>query len=411
MGGCMTIREQLPVFPRYRVRGEKTVYETLRDAAEGIGRVTLDQEHKSVRRPGIERDAGYEEKAKGLLNGAFSRSTLFKEIEAIPENEDMKAWYELSPGDDARIDAGYLAEMAVSAVMEAVEQAWDSTKAHVVPHSSGYDSRILAAAIRALTAKNGMDWLGETHFVCWQPEIAYWRRIMDYMDWPKSMQCPVYPERPALDYYREVCRFDELKDLCDVHRIWTGAALAAKALREKGVDVENAQLFSAVFSDETQKWNRVGTPKTLGSFLTRYFFDIPSIWSVYNSDIVLPFLSKPWLSLMMRYRIPCPVDQFKLEMIRILDPNLADVNRFPNYRFVLGPILSTKGYGPYQRLSMDTVREMTSDLNRSWYGKMIAPKCELPGPVLHPYSENGSDYVKAAICEGLVERGVRIVNE
>lgn len=68
-------------------------------------------------------------------------------------------------------------------VTQAVEQAWRPDAFHLVFHSSGWDSRIISAAIKRLMQKNGPDWLGEVLFLCNRWEADRFVQAMQAMGW------------------------------------------------------------------------------------------------------------------------------------------------------------------------------------------------------------------------------------
>lgn len=72
-----------------------------------------------------------------------------------------------------------------------VERAWDPAKFHFVLHSSGLDSRLISAAIRALARKNGPDWLGDVLFVECDGEAGTFKALMEATGW-KPHQYAVY---------------------------------------------------------------------------------------------------------------------------------------------------------------------------------------------------------------------------
>ena len=59
-----------------------------------------------------------------------------------------------------------------------IERKWDTTKTHVVGHSSGYDSRVMSQIIKELGEKHGDDWLGDVIYIETLGEKEGFKRIM-----------------------------------------------------------------------------------------------------------------------------------------------------------------------------------------------------------------------------------------
>jgi len=142
----------------------------------------------------------------GKENGTWTGSP-FKEVRVVPAPVDA---------DTLRIYAlkahGVSADVHKSAVdylhrMETViETHWDTTKAHAVFHSSGYDSRIISSIIARLHKKNGDDWLGDTVFVSNKWESTGFRAIMDILGF--SDRAFVWREDiPRPDYFAPCFNF------------------------------------------------------------------------------------------------------------------------------------------------------------------------------------------------------------
>ena len=77
---------------------------------------------------------------------------------------------------------------------------WDSSKFHLITHSSGMDSRIISYVLAKLRDK-GME-LGELHFRCHEPEGELFKQVMREQGWRKD-QYSVYKENRLSepDYY------------------------------------------------------------------------------------------------------------------------------------------------------------------------------------------------------------------
>jgi len=396
---------QLPIWPCWRVKGTGKTYPNLQEAALSVGALTVNKNHRLIRRSDPEKEPVYRKYGEQIEAGGFTRGTFFNEIEVVLKDvpAGIRSLYGRKPGEK-KIEVGYLAELGVKALEEAVVSQWDSQKIHIMPHSSGYDSRLISAMLMRLAERNGIEWLGEMRFVCWEPEIRYFRKLMDYMGWPEHFVCPVKEKSGPVDYYREILDFDFIgKIYCESERVWAGPALGRKWMKENGLDETRCEGITGLFGDESMKWHRLNWGKV--SYLVAcYLFENPSPWLGSDIPFMAPFVSEPWLDLITRYRMGCGLDDFKLSMIQIIDPELNNLNRFPNFRFVAGPIMQQHRAHPFQMLSENTV-----DTCRKRFVQAGGdPKTLFPDHVFRYYDPANSHYLKMAIFHALEQRGCTI---
>lgn len=86
----------------------------------------------------------------------------------------------------------------LKAVKEYFLLTWDDSP-KLVLHSSGLDSRIISTALAELRDEKGLDWIGDIHFRCHQPEGDVFNEIMSIQKWDKKY-FSVW-EGPEHDYY------------------------------------------------------------------------------------------------------------------------------------------------------------------------------------------------------------------
>jgi hypothetical protein len=68
-------------------------------------------------------------------------------------------------------------------IKQVIFKNWMPDKIHVIGSSSGYDSRLIAKAIKELYQKYGKDWLGETYFIECGGEGIGFKAIMKQLGW------------------------------------------------------------------------------------------------------------------------------------------------------------------------------------------------------------------------------------
>jgi hypothetical protein len=374
--------KQLQVFPEYWADDEYFI------RLQPVGEPMLD--HKPVRGWHKARAHVYDSRAKLIQRGSFSRPTLYSKCAAVirPTDEGVEELYPRTAGATKPYDLIAMAHYGVEALQDHIDRSWDSDKKHLVMFSSGYDSRLLAVLLSECCLAN-------TRFVCFQPEIEYAKAIYNYLSLPQECWFPIDQDKPARDYYADCLDFATIgRNMSECERFWGGALLTQLRLGDWLDD--NVQGLSALFADETLKWNRL-QEGTIARWLGIYHFDNPGIMPGRGDiDFIMPFVSQEWLRLLTEYRVPCSIDDFKLAMLRVIDPKLAE---FPNWRFQAKA--ERKRHGGHlatQNLSHETVAKMSNDYHSSWYARETGIKLQFSNAFQY-WSEAGSHYIKAAIFE------------
>jgi hypothetical protein len=426
------IYKQLPMLPVYRSGGSD--YATLQEAALSLGIVQANPEHSLIRRPGVKQNMQrYARRANRIIAGTYDRSTLLKDVRAairVPHPEIAKLFSRQSGKQEVdNIEAH--ADRMLATLIKHVRRSWNPLARHIVMHSSGFDTRLLTGVLRKVASEEGNNWLGEVKFVCFQPEIQDARKIFNHVGWPAATWHPIDPGRPGEDYYAPCFDFKTIgAHLSESERFWGGPFLTQLRLGRYLTDARDAgrplQVLSALFSDETCKWNRLKWGN-VAWFLGCYWFDNPGIMpGVPEATSILPFVNDEWLNLMSTYYLPMMIDQFKLLMIKRLDPALADITRFPNWRFSAKkmrdrnvakeamrrnlPPEQIKPFIDQQAISQATAEKMDSDYRSSWYA------CEIGPPALRYredrtfvyWSDQNTHYMKAAFYQHLIDNGVKV---
>jgi hypothetical protein len=152
-------------------------------ACDGLERVTL--------QPGF--DCGKHPDAKWVVDPFVEVRTIHpRRLERVRECKPIKC-DKLQP--------------IIDAVKTTLVELWDSTKAHVVFHSSGYDSRILSGCIRELGEARGSSWLGKVLFLSNRWEAAGFYEIMRRQGW-RTDQYLAYTEGQPDEHYKLALDFD-----------------------------------------------------------------------------------------------------------------------------------------------------------------------------------------------------------
>jgi len=382
--------KQVFSYPLFRIKNTNKLFCTIHEAAKEVGKLTVDKNYKH---PAAFEKGFYRKKVKGLV---FCKSSLFKEIEMVLNLDKETTSFIKNVPEKKSIPLNNLVKKVVNELMLFIEGIWDRSKIHVVIHSSGYDSRLISAIIRKLEEKNGSSWLGEVYFICYEPEVQYFRMIMEYEGWEEKNLRTVKEKYPPLDYYKEAVSFENVGKYCsDVYNNRFGSYcytfLIRKELEKFGVSNKSIQLFSGLYVDELFKQTQ-----DFVYFVVKKMYDPQFELGMY--DIVLPFLSFGVVSV-LRKHILYPLrkgakDKVKIEMVKFLDSKLAT---FPNYRIAKG------GYGSFDKLSEHTRKVLEKEFRKSWYFKEVNPESVFPFPdTVISKSRSFREYSKAAICEYLI---------
>jgi len=401
---------QLPMFPCFRIKETQEEFFTLQEAASYLKYITPNPTHTLIRRPGRDHEKYpvYKQRSKDLLTiGTFTRPTLIKEIESkppTPTNEILSLYHKDFGKKD--IDTDIFIKMSIDTMMDSIEKQWDSNILHVMPFSSGYDSRLIALMLEKLYKKNGSDWFGDMIFFVFDPEIENAINIFNNLEFPNKWLIPIRPgNKTGIDYYSEVLDFDKVGEwYCESERFWAGPVLSRIVLLDE-LGIGNAVGISALFGDETSKGNIRNWPG-IAYFLSCYHFDNPTPFLGSDIRFMFPFVSRQYLEVITEYKMQLKCDPNKLRIISKLNAKFADITQMPNYRFVHGPILKKNGHDIFQLLSKNTVKKMEESFLNSWYCKKYKKENLLPFPTVMPYySVTGTEYIKAAIYENLLKRG------
>ena len=404
------MKNQLPMMPFFMVKQTGKFFPTLQEAALSIGTVTVNKNYSLFfRKVPISVKKTYGVMASNFCsNFTIKRNSLFKEIEVISLSipEFMRSLFKKRVRVKT-IKPEVLASTLVDRITSFMENNWNTSKAHIMPHSSGYDSRLISVILKKLTDKNGVDWLGDLYFISWDPEVKGFKDIMAHEQWPEKHQIIITGK--GLDFYKDAVKFDNVGRYCsDVNRFicYCFDYIIYKAI--EGLGVNDVQIISGLFSDEilrkeVSKARKDTIWNNLSHFMVHFLHDIHFEWSMY--DTLLPFMSFDVIDTILDYDLP-KADDLKLMMIRSLDSALADL---PNYRFEYFDIIRKEGIHPFYRLSKPVVKEMEASFKNSWYFKNVKN-------VVFPELVNGlvndgiwlKEYTKAAICEYILNRGCMI---
>ncbi len=316
----------------------------------------------------------------------------------------------------------------------------------MVTHSSGYDRRIISKIIANLRDKYGESWLGDVLFLCWEPEGALFKQIMEFEGWKKERYHVCNEGAEADEYYVGVLDFDNWWE-------WTNDAqppmsigiVTVKKLREQGIitkPLTETQLISGNGGNECFSFRRDRLIKHC-----YYRQGGASHQVIPYSEHIVPFLSydvirlvKPDVSFRERYSEWIDRNKIRSDMLGFSKPTVSWVCQKQRAIFhllklakpalkhrarkkllhYLSPellmIKRPKDEGPttpQRQLSERLRKKCLQDFTNSWYYNNVIvprfPSYDLDVPKNIWVDDWWRTYAKASICEHLVKNGVEII--
>lgn len=299
------------------------------------------------------------------------RNVAFKEIEVVPFEEMLPNYYrELFKikANSEYINLPKLVDKTWDYILKSIEKEWNVNKFHLVYHSSGFDSRIISLAIKALYEKHGKDWLGDVLFLCFEPEGNSFIEIMDYQGWD-HLQYSVYKRGcKNSDYYIE--SFDYEKNPYHTNgiakRILNTKSLPLKTLQDKNIlpSSDKIQLFSGQVSGIFDGSKIKSFDQYYGD---RYYSYVSRRWSAVDCEVVEPFMDFDLVKFVLESKMDNWNDRelIKSEIIKFIDPKMIDFERW-SWKDVHAL--------DFFRISDDAIKQCVSDYKNSYYFRKTGKK-------------------------------------
>jgi hypothetical protein len=396
---------QLPLIPVYRIAGIRDEYPTLLEAAKALGRVTYNPDAELVRYQHHWKTITEDTAGSIHATHEHRRPTIVNEVTAV--TPAMKPLLRPMLRDGPGVldtDCESMAHECIAAIRAHLRDALEGDRHYVMPHSAGYDSRLLSLILADMGASPPL-------LVAWEPEAEAALEIMSML-WPKA--CVPHIMRQQRDEDDYFGRF--LRDFA-----FLGRAVSDPVRWMDGYHwlawiawPNNTGLLSAVFADESLAWASTKQP-SLAYMLAGFMFDNPSPCASCTRDWILPFASLPWLRVLTSLDIDAiepeegysRADTLKREMIWQLDARLLE---YPNPRYELAARNKAREVLECHLLSEATMDAMRRNLAKSYYCRERTEWVigEVPRHV-SPYCTWLREYTTAAIIEAMVDEGVEVV--
>lgn len=321
----------------------------------------------------------------GIFQSLSSRETCFKEVRRVLYKKPLwvtELQKELSSMPQR---SGDWTKEVYEVIKAGIEKKWKPEKYHVIGASSGWDSRVMAKAIKELRDKNGFDWFGDTIFMECHGEAEPFKNIMSYLDLPYYvMDGHLGSEFYFQDRVKLQTHADKFNGMVSypVNQWfdWTYK-----------FHVKDCQYFTGYGSNEVDEMGL----KKWHSFEAyhRWHYDLQLNWFKWPEDTVHVFWDADYLKSIWSY------PEIRKHQERITE--LICRYQIPELNHI--PRLNYENIPNYRNMSNWQMQKCITEYSESWFGSQV--KCA-PNPV-HDYTQWWGYYCIASICEKL--KGYKIV--
>jgi len=289
-------------------------------------------------------------------------------------------------------------------VCKSIEDSWSPDHLHVVPHSSGYDSRIISGAIKRLVKKNGEEWLSPgLLFVTNRWEAAAFQAIMNLQGWDEKFWTVYNPNADADMHFAHTLHFDTFWETtnaptpCAGNLRWYLADWARYiAGNPANLDVSWStprQIYTGLWANET--WDSL-CAGGINKWVKRH-----DRWYCYNQMAALP-----WMADLVEYPLS-DIDvlggvlslpggngsTWRKRISEIASPETAHIAR--------------DGSDDWKKpISGKVIQVCRESYAESWYAKNVEPTWA--APMSSHWSNGWGQYGLASLCDELIKSGVKI---
>jgi len=326
------------------------------------------------------------------------RRTLFKEVKVLPAREIItprvrRALRATPERYEKKVD---LLEAIHRQLKNTILENWKPEMFHVVLHSSGIDSRVVAWIIREIYQEKGDSWLGDVLFVCSKWEAESFKQIMRYEGWEESQYLVVregakyerYYE-PWLTNFEDAWVWSNGVEAIPVNLFW----YLVEAAEEIGGT--NTQVFSGSWGNtvlDSASGPEAG--ETLRKKYKMFYWGVGCRRPFKGKECVYPYTDSDlaWYIGTSKVRLG---KQLRFEFVKYLDDKLS------------GFVNMDSDGDRHRRIAQDIINKMVSDYDGSWYGKQVAPGAR-PKHKTTEFQSFWSRWTSASLCEYLRKNGYQI---
>ena len=329
--------------------------------------------------------------------------TVFDEIKIVPYDKICSDEEWLFGSEDIKAEPMSITEYierAFDAFKLAILSKWDSEKFHVVMHSSGYDSRLVSWAIRALYDEFGDNHMGSVLFLNNYWEAEQFKQIMEYEGWDDS-QYVVFNEfiKDPLMIYEGSFNFDiawkHLNGGMIAYPVNANYEPITWCQNEGFIPTDNIQCIGGAGSNEIARTLREG--KRIGWYFDWIYYHALSTFPLKGRDWIFPFLNFDFIRTVIKYNDTIDKNGISKQILDVIAPKLQKIDRISVHH------LMKKGH---LQISNNLVDKAYNNYKNSWYYKTIGTEVNPIGKF--EYSTWWGLWNLASFCDHLVNSGVKI---
>lgn len=326
--------------------------------------------------------------------------TPFRGVEVVPHHEVQRKFLEQYPYETicpkyGTFETGYLANL-----MRAIEDVWKEDKVHVFAVSSGYDSRCITMAIKALAEENGEGWLGKVIFFEAAGEPEQFLQLMEAQGWAKDQYLVCYGGKPT-EYHRYSFDFSRAWQRLNGFisypvNVWY---TPIEWMQEQGIipnDDSQIQCFTMYGANETTRACK-HRHQTLDYYYWWHYHHMLSAFPLKGEWVhpsyhpyVLKYLEAN------REHLECISDA--LSVCSVVAPAL-----FPEFKSIKKMGTNDVRLAGYLNPSRAITDMVEKDYRSSWYGREVHPEIKPAYDIA--YRDWWGHWATASFCEHLKNQG------
>lgn len=305
-----------------------------------------------------------------------------------------------------------------SYLYRALLETWDSKKFHIIPHSSGYDSRVISLLIKRYKEEYGSSYLGDFLFVeCWG-EHEEFKEIMKLEGWDKSQYMVLNEMSAPSEKHNHCFNFSDAWKRGNGYmgypvNCWYSTI---EWLQNKGYapkDDNEVQCYTGYGANELTRIMNTNdscrfkradvfvdyTPRNvIGWYFPWVYYHNLSTFAL-KGDWIHPYYYFEFLERYAKYGREHVKDIINGEsmskvIVQELSPDLYKIHR-GNFKEACG-----KGYF---HVSDDILNMAVKDYESSWYYKTMHPEVNYTNRI--EYNEWWGSWYVASLCEYLLKNG------
>lgn len=331
----------------------------------------------------------------GLRQGTWF-DTPFLEIENVPPLKTVLDEVKNFSVDGPLLTIDEAVPMLFNAICDSIEQSWNPEKRHIIYHSSGWDSRIISAAIAKLINKNGQEWArGGLSFLSNRWEADETREIVKAQGFD-STSFVSFSSGPDDAHFALTLEFDRFWKTCNAPIPIPGNLWYYLPEWCQPTDYDNFQGYAGLWANET--WNQFligGFNRWLDIFSRQYYFNVLAVLPSKIEMMEYPLSDLEVLEIVVRTQ-GTSGDHLRKAVAHYACYVANDVPRLA---------LDDRGHPISRRLQADCKATYRS----SWYAKNVNKPWRCPKT--SEFSADWGQWGLASLCEQLVKDGVKIKRE